>query len=72
MQILDYDQYFLNLTDVISGGLEQWQKSYSMLDYYGLESLSFSNLSHHVHQVNNILNTRRMKSLTITRFTVEG
>ena len=51
LQILDYDQYFLNLTDVIHGGPEQWQKSYSMLEYYGLESLSFSNLSHHVHQV---------------------
>lgn len=51
LQILDYDQYFLNLTDVIRGGPEQWQKSYSMLEYYGLESLSFSNLSHHVHQV---------------------
>ena len=54
LQILDYDQYFLNLKDVISGGPEQWQKSYSMLEYYGLQSLSFSNLSHHVHEVNNI------------------
>ena len=56
LQILDYDQYFLNLTDVIHGGLEHWQKSYSMLEYYGLESLSFSNLSHHIYQVRNILN----------------
>ena len=51
LQILDYDQYFLNLTDVISGGPEQWQKSYSMLDYYGLQSLSVSNLSDHVYRV---------------------
>lgn len=56
LQILDYDQYFLNLTDVIHGGLEHWQKSYSMLEYYGLESLSFSNLSHHIYQVRKILN----------------
>ena len=51
LQILDYDQYFLNLTDVISGGPEQWQKSYSMLDYYDLQSLSVSNLSDHVYRV---------------------
>ena len=51
LQILDYDQYYLNLTDVISGGPEQWQKSYSMLDYYGLQSLSVSNLSDHVYRV---------------------
>ena len=51
LQILDYDQYYLNLTDVISGGPELWQKSYSMLDYYGLKSLSVSNLSDHVYQV---------------------
>ena len=49
-QIIDYDQYFLNLSDVINGGTEQWQKSYSMLEYYGLESLSVSDLSHHVYQ----------------------
>ena len=51
LQIVDYDQYYLNLTDVISGGPEQWQKSYSMLDYYGLQSLSVSNLSDHVYRV---------------------
>ena len=55
LQILDYDQYYLNLTDVIGGGPEQWQKSYSMLDYYGLKSLSVSNLSDHVYQVKKIL-----------------
>ena len=51
LQILDYDQYYLNLTDVISGGPEKWQKSYSMLDYYGLQSLSVSILSDHVYRV---------------------
>ena len=71
LQILDYDQFFLNLTDVISGGPQQWQKSYSMLEYYDLQSLSFSNLSHHIHQVKKILKEDKMFG-NIICFPVEG
>ena len=36
IQILDFDQYYLNLTHIISGGEPTWEKAYSMLEYFNL------------------------------------
>ena len=51
-QILDFDQFYLNLTEVIETESEpSWQKSYSMLQYFDLESLSVQNVAAHVKKV---------------------
>ena len=50
-QILDYDQFYLNLTDVIAGGQPEWRLAYSMLEHFGLDSLSVGSLAQHVQKV---------------------
>jgi len=51
-QILDFDQYYLNLTEVIETESEpSWQKSYSMLQYFDLESLTVQNVAAHVKKI---------------------
>ena len=50
-QILDYDQFYLNLTDVIAGGRPEWRRAYSMLEHFGLDSLSVASLAQHVQKV---------------------
>jgi len=51
-QILDFDQFYLNLTEVIETESEPtWQKSYSMLQYFDLESLSVQNVAAHVKKI---------------------
>ena len=52
-QIVDFDQFYLNLTDIIGGGEPQWKLAYSMKDHFELESLSVENVADHVQQVNN-------------------
>ena len=37
-QILDYDQFYLNLTDVIAGGRPEWRRAYTMLEHFGLDA----------------------------------
>ena len=51
MQILDYDQFYLNLTDVIAGGQPEWRLAYTMLEHFGMDSLSVANLAEHVQKV---------------------
>ena len=53
--IEDYDQYYLSLSDVVSGGDPVWQISYSMLEYFDLQALSPNFLSQHVEKVRNFL-----------------
>ena len=50
-QILDYDQFYLNLTDVIAGGRPEWRLAYTMLEHFGLDSLSVGSLAEHVQKV---------------------
>ena len=50
-QIVDFDQFYLNLTDVIGGGEPTWKLAYSMKDYFDLESLSVETVADHVQQV---------------------
>ena len=51
MQILDYDQFYLDLTDVIAGGQPEWRLAYTMLEHFGMDSLSVANLAQHVQKV---------------------
>ena len=50
-QILDYDQFYLNLTDVIAGGQPEWRLAYTMLEHFGMDTLSVANLAEHVQKV---------------------
>merc|ERR1712179_821435 len=54
-QIVDYHQFFLNLTKANEVNVAEWELEYSLLQYYNLSDMSVTSISSLLEEVKNLL-----------------